>query len=385
MAPAGPKPTYLALAGMALVLAWQWLTVHANYSGNWTALYCTGALRKVPAPLAAEHIWLFHGSDGYDGQMYHYVAHDPLLRDASLEAAVDNPRLRYRRILVPGLAYLLAGGRAAWVDPAYYAVVLLSIGAGVWWAAAGCRALGHSSAWGLLFLLLPATLVSMDRMVTDAALAALAAGFAYYVRAPSWRLFLVMAAAALTRETGFLFLAGYCGSLVLRRRWAQTAVFSLAAVPALIWYVYVHAHTPGENFHTSFLPLSAIWTDALHPFAYPAGMRLAWLARAGDSLALLGMLAAFALALAWNLRWKPDAVPLALLCFVALGLFLQQTDHWLNVYAYGRVYSPVLLWLGLQGLRRRSWTALVPWLAMLPRIGMQLGNQISGVLTAWKV
>lgn len=372
-----------AALAASLVLAWQWMTVRANYAGNWTALYCTGGLLHVPATLASEHVWRFPGSYGFDGQMYHYVAHDPLLRDPELEASVDSPRLRYRRILVPGLAYLLAWGKPGWIDPAYYTVILVSIGAGVYWTAACCAVLGYGAAWGLLFLLLPASLVSMDRMVVDVTLAALAAGFAYHVRAPSWRLFVILAAAALTRETGFLLLAGYGGALLIERRGRRAALFSLAALPALAWYAYVYAHTssPG-SYGATLLPLSAIWTEFLHPMVYPPEMRFAWLARIGDQAALIGILTAFALALYWNLRRKLDAVSIAVLCFVTMGITLQRLDHWRHVYDYGRVYTPVLLFLGLVGLQRKSWAPALPLLLMLPRIGMQLGNQVLGVLRA---
>ena len=387
MAPAEGKPRGLALSALAvaLVLSWQWATVHANYGGNWTALFCTGALRGVPASLASEHIWRFPASNGFDGQLYHYIAHDPLMRNLSLKASVDDPRLRYRRILIPGLAYLMAAGRPDRVDRAYYALILVFIGAGVYWTAACCRSLSHSPAWGLLFIILPATIVSADRMVVDVALAALAAGFAYHVRAPSWRLFLILSAAALTRETGFLLLAGYCGYLLLERRWTRMAAFSLAALPAFAWYAYVHAHTSSDHYRMSFVPLSAILTDLLHPLVYPPGVRLVWLAKIGDYMALGGILAAFALALRWSIRRKLDPVALSLLCFVAMGLILQNTDHWLQVYDYGRVYSPALLFLGLEGLKRRSWAPLVPLSLMLPRIGMQLGGQILGVFTTVKL
>jgi hypothetical protein len=370
---------YAGLAG-ALVLCWQSITVHVNYSENWTALYCTGARYGVPATLAAEHIYLFPNSDGYDGQMYHYVAHDPLIRNPDLKAHVDNPRLRYRRILAPGLAYLLAAGRTNWVDRAYYALILIFTCAGVYWTAACCQARGLSAAWGLLFLLLPATLVSMDRMVVDVLLAALAAAFAHHVQAPSWRLFAILAAAALARETGFLLLAAYCGYLLLERRIARTALFSLAAVPALAWYAYVHAHTSPKNEDFSLIPLVAIWTNWIHPLVYPSGIRFQWLAEIGDKLALCGMLLAFALALYWNVKRRLDPAALATLFFVAMGIILQKTDIWVHVYDYGRIYTPVLLFLGLRGIERRSWAALAPMALILPRIGMQLGAQIVGIV-----
>jgi hypothetical protein len=363
---------------MALVFAWLWLTVHVNYAGNWTALYCTGALHGMPASLAAEHIWQFPDSNGYDGQTYHYIAHDPWMRDPGLTASVDNPRLRYRRILVPALAWVVAMGRPAWIDPAYYAIILLWIGAGVYWTAAFCRDSGRAAAWGLLFLCVPATLIAMDRMTVDVALAALTVAFAYYLRRLSWRLFVVLAAAMLARETGALLLAGYCGSLLWERRIARAAWFSLAALPAFAWFAFVHRHTPSEQFtlHTTIIPLAAIWANIAHPFVYPPRVHLAWLATACDYVALSGALIAVALGCWWNLRRQPDGVSLCILCFAAMAVFLQPYEHWSHVYNYGRIYSPLLILLPLQ---RRSWSALLPLLLMLPRIGMQFGNQILGL------
>jgi hypothetical protein len=120
----------------------------------------------------------------------------------------------------------------------------------------------------------------------------------------------------------------------------------------------------------------------LHPLAYPAWVRLVWLVKIADYVALIGILAAFALVLRWGLRRKPDPAALAMLCFAAMGILLQNVDHWLHVYDYGRVYSPALLLLALEGLRRRSWMAAAPFAMLLPRIGMQFGRQILGIFGA---
>ena len=53
-----------------------------------------------------------------------------------------------------------------------------------------------------------------------------------------------------------------------------------------------------------------------------------------------------------------------------------------HVYDSGRVYTPMLLFLGIQALRGRSILWLAPWLAVVPRIGMQMAPQILGVLRA---
>src|SRR5574342_339550 len=68
-----------ALAVVLLAFGWQAANVHCNYSGNWTALFCVGANLGVPPALAFEHIVEFT-EDGFDGQYYHTMAHDPLMR-----------------------------------------------------------------------------------------------------------------------------------------------------------------------------------------------------------------------------------------------------------------------------------------------------------------
>ncbi|MGH9662537.1 MAG: hypothetical protein ACRD96_28570, partial [Bryobacteraceae bacterium] len=210
------SPLAFALLAAAICLAWQTATVEANYGGDWTALYCTGELLPTPPALAAENIYRFSGSLGYDGQFYHYIAHDPFFQ-RGLDRYVDAPRLRYRRILVPALAWLAGAGR--FVDPAYFGVVLLFVFAGARWLARCAMEQGRSPAWGLAFLVAPATAVSVDRMTVDVALAALCCAFALNPRSR-----LVLALAALTRETGFLLAAASAAASLAQRRFRDAAV-----------------------------------------------------------------------------------------------------------------------------------------------------------------
>ena len=110
----------MAVLCVLAVFAWQALAVHYNYGGNWTGLYCIGS-RFAQAPGLTERLWLFPDAYGYDGQFYHLIAHDPWQK-RGFDRFVDNPRMRFRRILLPGLAHLSAGGRDRYVD----AVALLS-------------------------------------------------------------------------------------------------------------------------------------------------------------------------------------------------------------------------------------------------------------------
>jgi hypothetical protein len=366
---------------MAVIVGalWQWVTVTANYGGNWTALFFTGATQKHPALVASEHIYLFANSTGYDGQMYHYVAHDPWMR-SDLKLYVDNPLLRYRRVFIPLIAYCLALGQTGLIDRAYELVCLLSIGLGVYWSCRLALSVKSAPAFGLLFLLMPATLVTLDRLVIDGGLAALTAAFLYYSRSPSWRLFVVLVCATLTRETGFLLLLAYCAYLAWRREFRMTGIFLLSAVPAVAWYSYVRAQSGNIPSGFTLVPLSSIVQALAHPWPYPAGVPFVNAVHAADFLALLGMLLAFAIAFRWFARRPSDPWCIVSIPFVAMALALYIPYHWQNVYDYGRVYTPVLLCLAALSARHRRPWLLTPVAMILPRVAIQLTPQLIGVV-----
>jgi hypothetical protein len=163
------------LFGLIAALAafsWQFLTVHYNYGGNWTALFCIAPHMPVPLFLKSERLYIFQNSNGSDGMVFHLTAHDPWVRHGSAEA-IGGTAYRYRRILVPALAWCLAIGHDAWVHTAYYTVILASVFWGMYWLSLLLARDGRHPAWGMLFALTPATLTSIDRMTVDIAVAAL--------------------------------------------------------------------------------------------------------------------------------------------------------------------------------------------------------------------
>jgi len=96
----------------------------------------------------------------------------------------------------------------------------------------------------------------------DIALASLTIGFAFYARwGPPWKLYLVLVCAILARETGALLVGGYCVYLLWQRLPRKAFPFGTAAVPALVWFLYLQARTRGDLIRpflhtaTGFLPL----------------------------------------------------------------------------------------------------------------------------------
>ncbi len=377
-----------ALLSVGLCLAAQALTVHYNYQGNWTALFQTGPRRPTPPELESENIYKFEKTRGYDGQFYHYVAHDPLLTKG-FSKHVDDPRLRWRRILVPGLAFLAAGGQQQWVDAAYLGVTLFFVFLGTYWLARYCCQQGTHPVWGLGFLVVPAVAISVERLTVDVALAALCVGFAVNAVRPSWRLVGILALAPLARETGIgLVLASGLSSLMKRSRGLTAAVF-VSTLPGLVWLIgFVNPRTRPDPFPwLSWYPFQGILDRTLRfpgqlvPDDVAAGAALL------DYVAVLGMWLALAQALMLLRSGKPDPVKLAMATYGLLVIFVGIPRVWSEAFAFGRVFSPLLIFLGLQAIRSRSLWLLLPLGLVTLRVAAQLGAQLLGVvagLTAWQ-
>jgi hypothetical protein len=373
----------IGLACAALALAWQALTVRFNYGGNWTGLYCTGSNQRIPSDLLSERIYALPNSNGFDGQFYHYIAHDPLAR-TQLHNFIDAPRLRYRRILVPGLAFVLAAGSPQYIDAAYYAIVLLFVFLGGYWLSRFAVLHQRHPAWGLLFLAFPSVLTSIDRMTVDVALAAFWAGFAVYAAIGGRRrLYVLLVLAPLARETGLAIVGTYCLWVLWNKEVARAARSIAAVVPCLVWYLYLQRSLGPDTSPWAALQSQGLFAAIVHPFQYPWSTAVNMLVIAADYLALAAPLAAVILSFRLGVTRTAGVLEFAAVLQGALGSVLVlfgSRDIWVHVYGYARVLSPLFILLALRSLERRTWKDLVPLPLLMPRIGLQFGSHVLAVL-----
>jgi hypothetical protein len=357
---------------------WQFATVHFNYGGNWTALFSTAPDWPRPAFLDSENVYTFPGSPGYDGQMYHLIAHDPFMSRGAV-TAMDDPALRYRRILVPVLAWAIGLGHDSAIHAAYFAVILGFVFLGVYWLARAMLIQGLHPAWGLMFVLMPATLVSMDRMTVDVALGALTVGFVLYSD-NRWKVLPILICAALTRETGLLLTAGLCVFLLSRRRFADLVWTAASAIPAIFWYVYVSRHTPPAIATTkpadvaSLIPMAGWIERVAHPANYPLPQLQGMAAVELDYVALVGiaLMLGHAAWLGWARRWNARAA--AIYIFAAAIALVSTQSMWQDAFSYGRVATPLMLLLSAE-----SGPGFAPAALVDARIGLNFLKQIIGV------
>jgi len=375
-----------AIAVTALTCAMLWLVidVRINYSGHLSGLFYTGTNTPLPPGPITGHIRRVRDAKGYDGEFYHLIAHDPLNRRGFL-AYVDSPRYRWRRIGVPGLAYLLAAGNDKFIDETYVAVELAFTLLGAFWLSRYAQLLGRSAAWGLAFLLIPGVAVSLDRMTVDLPVAALTVAVLFYGSdsTPRWQLYAALVTAPLIRDTGLLLIFAWCIFRLRSRHMRDVFPGAASAVPALVWYIYVALHAPPDqmDFLASY-PLGGLIKWTLHAVADPAAV---FGPRSGAVLelaALAGIWLAFILTLGIAVRRAvrlnmPNHLPEILaLTFVLFASLLGYQDIWASAYGIGRTLSPLLIALAAIALRDNRAVFAVPMLLIVPRIALQFASEI---------
>ena len=362
-----------AAISTGLIGCWQFATVNYNYSGNWTALFRTTEGRPQP-PQIAEKLYTFSPGSSFDGQFYHYIAHDPLFR-RGMARYVDLPRLRYGRILVPALAYLSAMGQDRGIDIAYFAMLLLSVFIGTYWLCELAGELNVHPAWGMCFALIPSVIMSANLATIDAPLTALCVGFALHLRRnTTLALYAILALAPLVRESGMLLIIGYLIALAVRRDYFRAAIASSAAIPCIAWSIFVMYNTrPDRLLRVHPVPfLSVLQAFAAHE--YQSGVT-----HAIHIVALISLWSCFPLSifLARQRRWQPTTVVAVL--FSGLGAVVLSTPDWHRVNDFARVFSPLLLLIAIEGVAVRWWWTVLPLALSAFATSLLLGEQVLGI------
>jgi hypothetical protein len=370
----------VALVAMAIVWAWQALTVHFNYHGEWTGLFCIGDKKPLPPAIAAEHPFLFVNTYGYDGQFYHALAHDPWLTRGYAES-FDAPLMRSRRILMSALAWLAAFGRDKSIDRGLIGVSLLFIGLGAYCTARLSAANGRSPWWGLFYIALPPVLTSIDRTLTDGPLTALVVGFLWFAHERRWiPLWIVCALAALTRETGMGLAPAAALYFLWRRDIGRAAAFACSLAPALAWYWYCAQHTSASMEHLGFAPFVGLVQRLLELSHYQLPHWIDLTVAFLDHLALIGVLMTY-WAVWHRLRSRDTSLAaFALYVYAGLPAILRPGGDWYDGYAFGRTLGPFLILCAADvfetGTAAGVARAVLPAALQDPRIMLQWAVQV---------
>ncbi len=278
---------------------------------------------------------------------------------------------------MPLAAWLAAFGQLRWIDFTYIAEEILFVALGSYWCARLLERRGRSPWWGLLFVLTPATLASFDRMLVDGPVTALFAGFLLYCEEKRWtRVWLLVMLAALARETGVLLAAALVIDRLRWHDWRRAAWYASSVVPAAAWYSFIAMRLPFEGE-------PALYTAP----AWGLLRRLAWLRpypdpsvqlllRVTDVLAVLGLAISIVLAVRWLLDRPIGPVSICVAMFAAMALVLGAPTYMEEAYGFARPVSPLLLWVLLEAVTRKSWTAVAAPLLVSLSVGLAFGHPL---------
>ncbi len=297
-----------------------------------------------------------HPGPGYDGMFYAQLALDPLVRDPSIDLALDSAPFRARRILFSWTAWALGLGQPAWILIAYCVQnVLFWLMLAYWLYARTSQDNAREFAEWVACLFAPGMLDSTRMALLDGpSLLVVALGVAAVERGRLWTGSIILGAAGLARETNLL-----TGTVILPRHWTPRAVARavgagcLILLPTLIWLDYlrsIYRSTVTQSLDQLSAPFAA-FLDAWQSIAPSArGAGLVGL----ESLALLALIGVTAQA-TWIIcrsfhDWRNPWWRLGIV-FVGL-MMLVKGEIWLG--AYLRVLLPLTLAFNLL-LPRNQW------------------------------
>lgn len=362
-----PRPWQIALLVTTLALGWQRLIVAGYFEGHWSALFVTGDRAPQAPAVQAEGTYVLKNSDGYDGQFYHAIAHDPLDLHGT-EGFLDAPSIRYPRILLPALSFAL--GPILGIDRAYRLLELAFLYLGVCCTAAWAGTRGQSALWGAAFVLIPGVFISLERELADLPLCALlAAALLLKEQGRDKLCWLALAAAGLTREMGLVAIAGFALLPFLRnpRQLSRPAGWLAAMLPGLLWTAYVLLRIPHKASPLkAAVPLLPILNQVVHFRIYPFGGASNFILNLLDLMALAGLLLSMALGLRNARQDIAASVALALALF-GIAMSAAGMIQYEDAYSFARQASPLLTVQLLEALADGGRIRLLPLCLMLPR------------------
>ncbi|MBN2303171.1 MAG: hypothetical protein JXQ72_01760 [Anaerolineae bacterium] len=178
------------------------------------------------------------GTEGYDGQFAYYIARDP----AGSPNCLDVPAYRAQRILLPALGRVLSLGQSAAIPWVFVLVNGIALVASTALLENLLAAAGVSRWFALSYGLFVGVFMAV-RLSTNEALAygLVIAGIWSGQRNRWWSTSILLALAALSKETTALFVVGYVLYFVLNRRWWSAIRLGLiTSVPFLVWQIVLY-------------------------------------------------------------------------------------------------------------------------------------------------
>ena len=108
--------------------------------------------------------------------------------------------------------------------------------------------------------------------------------------------------------------------------------------------------------------------------------RMRLLLQVTDFLAVLGLAISIILAARWILQRRFGPVTLCVGFFAALALVLGSPGYMTETFGFARPVSPLLLWIMIEAVSHKAWSALAPPLLVSLSVGLAFASQLITVV-----
>ena len=293
---------------------------------------------------------------GYDGQFVFYIAQDPFLRNPAIAPSLDNS-LRFRRILLPLVAWVLSLGKPSFLPLVLVITNALAATGVVGLAALAASRAGRSPLPALSLALFPGLWIPALLDLTEPLhLLLLEAG----VMTGSAALLLL---SGLAKETAAVAMATEFGRAAVARDWPRMGRHAVAAAVLVAWslfvFVSVRAHESTLGGHLLDPPGAPLLAMARSLPREPARFVL-----------VLAAILLCVLAIA-RLAWARDAATWAAAAYAVVAL-AAGIDTWADPSAYFRVLAGavVLSFLSWVSVRDPAGSALLVLSALVGAVSL---------------
>lgn len=180
------------------------------------------------------------GTEGYDGQFNYYIARDP----STAAQYLDVPAYRFQRILFPIMGRVLTLGQESLIPWTFLIINLIALAWGTFLLESLLKAYGVSRWYALSYGLTLGVFGSVRLSLSEPLAYGLVIGAIYLANREGWLLSAVLLAlAALAKETTLFFAAGFVLYLLYKREWVKAVYVGLIAViPFAIWQLVLRAN-----------------------------------------------------------------------------------------------------------------------------------------------
>jgi hypothetical protein len=323
-----------------------------HYQFNLSALLGVGdrTVATVRAQLLGHHVVVFQHSNGFDGQLYYYVADDPL---PMLRPTPFTNAFYYQRVLYPLLTAVVSLGHRdirplvmvlinlifveacawlAWLLAADFAATNGTISRSTMVRGSSERAAWRvdPSWWILLAAITPSLILAVQLDLPEPMAYTLAlGGFLAWRRGRMGLCALCFSLALLTRESTLMLILPTIAVTILRRRWVDALLLGSAAVPYLVWkavlsHTFAHSDVTVETWEGIFqFPFDGIRGTLLAAAHALAQHHIGSLViHPGSVLVVIAIVMAAGVLAIWQLRCGGDAVVGGtFLAATAVGIF----------------------------------------------------------------